>query len=419
MAEWIILKGNGGSSTQKRSLDTEKMIVFIISIALFVLGILLLFFGGDVAIAGMFGCITGAVIVGFYGWNIADNPEKSLTHLFGNVKDDLKKYFSEEGKKRNLLMNIGLLILLVIVFILSPVNNPILDRDIAFFIASGFVILRVSLYLIEKVGRLRSPMTPSGEPRKPTEWGKVISYILGLSVMMFVMVLLFNLIFGFRLWYRVGLIESFVEEIVFTMNASLISIIILGLYGIYVNREAYLIQTEYEQKRKELGDIIFNSIVLVLFPVILLVIIIPAFLSLDITIFGGVLQDTTYEAQAGTDWFSYVFYILFQRPLPAFMIAFMTISAIGVIMAQNLGRIGGFMSSVAIASIAIVPMIVIMSAITGAVDPPPELMEILGLDRSIAGFIYGMGLTTSYVVVVTILGTFVASAKLFNLEWAQ
>ena len=99
------------------------------------------------------------------------------------------------------------------------------------------------------------------------------------------------------------------------------------------------------------------------------------------------------------------------------MIAFMTVSAIGVIMAQNLGSLGSFMSAVAIATIAIVPMIVVMSAVTGSVDPPPELMEILGLDRAVASFIYGMGLVTSYVIVATILGTFIASARLFNLEF--
>ena len=318
------------------------------------------------------------------------------------ISEWLREYFSQEGKLSNFIMNMITIGIFVTIFYLYGYN--ILDKNLSFFISSGIIALRLILHLLEKVGSLREMETPTT---------RIVILIIDYIIIIFAFVMLFNLIFDFRLWYIIGVAGRWIEEIVISINIILFSLIGLGIYTIYIQREAMKKGVPTEN----VLSLVVNVIILIIVPVVFMVGIMPYLLSIDLSIFGGVLHATTFEGQVVSDWFSYVFYILFQAPIPAIMIAFMTISAVAVIVAQNVGRLGGFMASVAIGAIAIIPLIMIMSVFTGSVDPPQELIDLVGLERSLASFIYGMGLVVSYTFVVVIIGVFVASSKMMGLQW--
>jgi hypothetical protein len=369
--------------------------IVIVSITLALIGLMLLLYFTEVISL----TLTLAVILALF-------VPALIIYSMDDVKDfkaigrTIKEYFlSDKAKEKNTLpnfiINMVVVSLLIVIFVLSPVESPILARDMAFYLSILIVGIRVLVYLIDRTKLYLDK--EAGRGRILTDYSNyILTYIVFLMI--------FNLVYSFNMFMRIGIVTEYWQEIVYTIDVVLATLVITGVINLYLHSKM-----KREKEAEGRIEFILDLLTYIIVPIVFIVVIqfIP-FDTFDLSIVSG---------QTGADWFAYVFYILFQHPLPAFMIAFMTVSAIGVIMAQNLGKLGSFMSAVAIATIAIVPMIVVMSAITGSVDPPPELQEILGLDRAVASFIYGMGLVTSYVIVATILGTFIASARLFNLEF--
>lgn len=347
-------------------------------------------------------------------WKFTTSRKEEEKPSLDPVKEALKSYFADKQKVANLVLNIGTAVVIIVIFAL----HEILTNEIAFWLINVIFVLRIVVHLAVQVRRMRATEV-EGAVRTPSTWGEVAQVILNFTLLALTCFFITALLLDMQLFQLLGLTDSGMGEIVYSINTILILFACVGVSNVIKEISTHK-STEFESiadKQDSMARLIMNASIQVIVPLFFVVVILPIFSTLNIE---GVMVsgEITFEGQqTGTDWFAYVFYILFQRPLPAFMIAFMTVSAIGVIMAQNLGRIGSFMSATAIASIAIVPLIVVMSAITGSVAPPPELMEILGLDRAIASFIYGMGLVTSYIVVATILGTFIASAQLFGMEW--
>ena len=316
-------------------------------------------------------------------------------------------------KKANMLYNISLLVFMIVTFFLY--GFEVWDSFIAFMVCSALFIIRIIAYLVEKLTndeiwvKFDQPRTQKG------------LFILDYIIISYGMLMMFNLIFDFRLWWKIGLVSRWIDEVAISINSLLFTLILLGVYLIYANREELKVGRfkgfSKEEETKSPVWFYLQVLLLIIFPTLMIIFLIPIYKEIDLMVYDGYVGSQTFSGQAMEDWFAYVFYILFQAPIPSVMIAFMGISSIAVILAQNLANIGRLISGVAVGIIAIIPMLFILSAITGSISPPPELVEIIGLSKAIASFVYGLGLIITYVVMVSIMGVFIASSRALGMDF--
>jgi len=321
--------------------------------------------------------------------------------------------FGTREKKANLLYNISLFSFLIVTFFLYGFG--IWDSFLAFMVCSSIFVIRIIAYLVEKLtddeiwAKFDQPRTQKG------------LFIFDYIIVSYGMMILFNLIFDFRLWWRVGLVNRWIDEIALSVNSLLFSIILLGVFLIYANRDELKTGRFKGFSKEDVSKspvwFYLQVLLLIIFPTLMIVFLIPVYKEIDLMLYDGYIGSLTFSGQAMEDWFAYVFYILFQAPIPSIMIAFMGIASIAVILAQNLANIGRLISGVAVGIIAIIPMLFILSAITGSIAPPPELVEIIGLSKAIASFVYGLGLIITYVVMVSIMGVFISSSRALGMDF--
>jgi hypothetical protein len=323
----------------------------------------------------------------------------------------LKKLLGTREKRVEFLYTIILIVITIAVFVIY--GYGLLSSFLAFMISSIMLGTRIAGYIVAKWD---DPVWEQKGGRKRAMF--VVQYI----VIAWGVVMMYNLIYDFRLWYILGVVDRWIDEVAISFNSIMASLIILGIYVVWLEFEN-LERIETSVKGKEVGKsaktfmIMIYVLTLIVVPAILMVAFVKFYEEIDLATHGGVLQDTTYSGQGIDDWFAYVFYILFQAPVPAFMIAFMAIASVGVIMAQNLANVGRVISGVAMGIVAIVPLLIVFATIGGSIPPPQELVDVIGLSPSIASFIYGMGLIITYVVSVSIMGVFIASSRALIMDF--
>lgn len=322
--------------------------------------------------------------------------------------------FGTKERKVNLLYNISLFVTLVVVY--SLYGFRVWDNLVAFLVSSSIFAIRIIAYLVEKLTN-DEMWEKFDEPR--TQKGL---FILDYIVISYGVIMMFNLIFDFRLWWKIGLVDRWIDEIAISINSLLFSLILLGVYLIYANKDE-LKTGKFKGFSKEEGTqspvwFYLRILLLVVIPALLIIFLIPIYKEIDLILFNGYIGSIVFSGQGMEDWFGFVFYIIFQAPIPMIMISFMGLSSIAVILAQNLANVGRTISGVAVGIIAIVPMLFVLSAITGSVPPPPELVDIIGLSKGIASFIYGLGLIINYIVMVSIMGVFIMSSRALGMDFA-
>jgi uncharacterized membrane protein (DUF485 family) len=322
--------------------------------------------------------------------------------------------FGTKEKKVDLLYNISLFVTLVVTYFLYGFR--VWDNLVAFLVSSSIFAIRIIAYLVEKLTN-DDIWEKFDEPR--TQKGL---FILDYIIISYGVIMMFNLIFDFRLWWRIGIVNRWIDEIAISINSLLFTLILLGVYLIYANKDE-LKTGKFKGFSKEEGtqsSIFFflQVLLLIIFPTLLIIFLIPVYKEIDLILFNGYIGSMTYSGQAMEDWFGFVFYIIFQAPIPSIMIAFMGISSIAVILAQNLANVGRTISGVAVGIIAVIPMLFVLSAITGSIPPPPELVDIIGLSKGVASFVYGLGLIINYIVMVSIMGVFIMSSRALGMDFA-
>lgn len=321
--------------------------------------------------------------------------------------------FGTREKKVNLLYNLSLLAFLITTFFLYGFG--VWDSYISFLVCASIFVIRIITYLVEKLtddeiwAKFDDPST------------RKVLFVFDYIIISYGVTMMFNLIFDFRLWWRIGLVDRWIDEIAISVNSLLFSLVLLGVYLIYVNKDE-LKTGKFKGFSKEEGTqspvwFYLRVLILIVIPALLIVFLIPIYQQIDLVLFDGYVGSMTYSGQAMEDWFAFVFYIIFQAPIPAIMIAFMGISSIAVILAQNLANVGRMVSGVAVGIIAVIPMLFVLSAITGSIPPPPELVDIIGLSKAIASFVYGLGLIINYVVMISVMSVFIMSSRALGIQF--
>lgn len=137
------------------------------------------------------------------------------------------------------------------------------------------------------------------------------------------------------------------------------------------------------------------------------------FISASLVEQGSTVPLAQIPAGQTTNYFSYIWYIFFQSPVAAIMIAIMTFGAVVTIFAKALGDLGGGMS-VAIGAVLIVvpPLIIIMQILSGSIVAPTLLTTLLG--AGVASFIFAIAEVGVFVIVAIILMTFTGMVEAFT-----
>jgi hypothetical protein len=369
--------------------------------------------------------------------------ERSVKRFFKRFK---AKYFGTKKQILRQVQNVVVVSVIILVYILYGFGVWF-NSFSAFWTTSIVAGVRILAYLISSIS----------EEKEWDELGTTALAdrlrIISLHILMWLAITMgANLIYDYRFWYKLGLVELWFAELTFTINILLIFIPIVFGLTLIMKRDAlkstdYLIQqTKFRNIGRQLkkrnpkkdvsslikGEIFqyklswyFTLVFAVIIPIVFFIILMPYFRMVDEVKFGGVLSTLTYaksfQAQGFTTYFGLVFYILFQQPIPMFMVAFMTFATIAVLMAQSQGRAGRLSVGVAVAISAVLPLIFVLMALTTAIPPPVELTDPsygIGLDPAIAGFVYGLGLILTYIIAITIMGVFVTSSRVLTGVWS-
>lgn len=347
----------------------------------------------------------------------------------GIFKRFYNMFLGTKEKRVRQILNAFVIGLIITAYVLY--GQLVWDGFVTFWVSSMVLAIRVLAYLVESFGDadLWEEWSKAGASVVIKKVTVIIEYI----VMVYGLIMMFNLIYDYRLWYQLGLVEYWIDEVAYSFNSILIMLAILGFWELYADREMLkkdpdvpnktrMTEEQYSMEVFQLRlKYLFQIVVLIVVPIWLLATIIPYVKDVDKTQFEGFISSYRFEGQAGggfTTYFGLVFYILFQQPIPMFMIAFMGMASIATIMAQSQGTIGRMAVGVAVAVTAIVPMLFVLSALTGAIPPPIELTVDLALDQAIASFIYGLGLILTYIIAITIMGVFITSSRVLTAGWS-
>jgi len=352
----------------------------------------------------------------------------SIDFRKGKVKE---KFLKEKGQFRVLLGNVmgsrdqkvnffySIFTIFAIIGTFIAYYYNIFDNVSAFIISSGLVIIRVIAFIVDKLSNEDVKEILRAEKKDPKL--AVIIFIVEYAVFTWAFIMMFNLVYDFRMWNSIGLTNKWIYEISISINSIFASMMLIGILLIYKHRENF----QKQRQKGQLSFAIWYVFFFIVIPAILIAVLIPTFIQVDTLIHDGVISNAEYSGervhfygQGIEDWFGYTFYIFFQAPLPAFMIAIMGFGAIAVILAQNQAQIGRNVAGVAVGIIAIIPMLIVLTAISGSIPPPQELIDVIGLSRPVASFIYGMGLILTYVIAISVMGVFIASSRALTSDWA-
>lgn len=324
----------------------------------------------------------------------------------------------------NFLYSVMTFVALVVVYFIYGAG--LIDNFLAFIIGMIIVGVRIGVRVYEKL---------TDEKFSESTLEKRIFFIITNIVFLYGVMMMLNLVFSFEFWYRIGISNRWIDDILISVNSLLILIIAMGVYLFWDRRSAMKYPVK-EQARKravdlELGNLIVIVWFLIIIPVVLIFTIIPIATTIDLQIWGGTGMSYVYDqeysgilngvfsGQGIDDWFAYVFFILFQAPIPSLMIGFMGISSIAVILAQSLAGTGRVVVGVASGIIAIIPMLFVLSAISGSIPPPQELIDQIGLNYSIASFIHGLGLVITFTVMISLMGVFIVSSRALTADFSR
>lgn len=189
---------------------------------------------------------------------------------------------------------------------------------------------------------------------------------------------------------------------------------ILLFYVLVASVMAFRDDALKRMQRLEKLDSILIQILIVIGLVGILTLAFRNFEMADASIYGGAIVEAqmVYEAQGGSNYFSYVFYILMQSQTSAIMIGFMVFGAVAVMVAQNVSDVGQIVGGFATGVVVIIPMLFIFSIFTGGIAAPDLLVEILG--SGVAQMVYGLAQTSVFILVVSIIGVFIASGRMLG-----
>jgi len=116
---------------------------------------------------------------------------------------------------------------------------------------------------------------------------------------------------------------------------------------------------------------------------------------------------------APVNYFSYIFYIFFQSPVAAIMIAIMTFGTIVNIFAATApGKSVKGGAVIGIVITVIPPMIIVLEIMSGGIPPPDLLSDILG--TGVASFIFSLAETGVFIIVAIILSVFSGVADMMQ-----
>lgn len=115
------------------------------------------------------------------------------------------------------------------------------------------------------------------------------------------------------------------------------------------------------------------------------------------------------QAGGTPNYFSWVLFILLQDRVPALMISFMVFGAVSAMLIQNMGGVARIISGFALSITVIIPLLFIITIMTGGIAPPQQLEEILGYGT--AGFVYALAQTSAFILMLAIIGVFVAGGQ--------
>lgn len=115
------------------------------------------------------------------------------------------------------------------------------------------------------------------------------------------------------------------------------------------------------------------------------------------------------QSRQTPNYFSWVLYILLQDRVPALMISFMIFGAVSAMLIQNMGGVARVISGFALSITVIIPLLFIVTIITGGIPPPIELEAVLGYGT--AGLVYALAQTSAFILMLAIIGVFVAGGQ--------
>jgi len=391
----------------------------------------------------------------------SDTKEKEIrTHNYSQKNDDwfmikpdqmlknLKRTYrilKERGFFINLLYTLVTFFGIIGVYIFFAMG--MITNVSAFTVSMIFIGIRIAIHIVQRFDLLREKKEEFKAKTRKDLFDLKYLFLFEMVIIGWVCFMVLNLAFAFEFWYRIGIAELWVQDLVLTSSSTFLLLILLGVSKIftsdtYSSRERREMKENYKElaRRKGwlpslsdttierlivVGDHIFSFLLIGIFTLLLFGMI-PLYVHIFASIWGGspstymaVLEQPlgdipeyfSFEGQAINYWFAYVFFILFMDMIPAVMIAFMSISSIVVIIAQSAGSVGRLSSQVAIGFIAVVPLLIVVMAMTGGIPAPPELSDVIGLPKPIASFVYGLGLILTFTLFVSVLAVFIGSTR--------
>jgi len=390
----------------KSQLSKSKIYIFIVIVAVSIVSLLLLGITQiiDIAIALLLVAIIFPVSIIFFSMIIGDK-QQSLTK-------SIKDYFSEEGTKALLAYNVITVSSLVAIFFWYGLSLNLetfaFSGFYAFLISLSVVIVRLVVLFYSKYKEDEFASIPSY---------KKINYLINWIILGYILIMMFNIVYDFRLFNMIGIAVRWIDEMLFSFDSILIVIVAFGIYQI-------ITRTKYRNflKKGHLDDNITGImivIIMIVSPILLIIFLFPSFMTIDLNLLGGYFSTLHFESQASgvTDWFGFVFWMLLQAPASAFMIAYMGITAIAVMFSRSFQGAGQVVVGAVVAIAGSIGILIVFSALTGSIPAPLALSEELGFDPAIASFIYALTLIMTYVISISIMGVFISTTGSLLGEW--
>ena len=113
-----------------------------------------------------------------------------------------------------------------------------------------------------------------------------------------------------------------------------------------------------------------------------------------------------------TNYFSYIWYIFFQSPTAAIMIAIMTFGTVVNIFSSTMGGALKGATVIGVIITVVPPMIIILEIFAGGIPPPDLLADLLG--TGVASFIFALCEVGVFVIIAIILSVFSGVADLLS-----
>jgi hypothetical protein len=194
-------------------------------------------------------------------------------------------------------------------------------------------------------------------------------------------------------------------------------VVSISLFVIYFTTY-YLMTSQTSYGKLEILPLFLGSLIISIgAPLIINYVIFRQLEIMDQAFFGSVIQGFVGEelmqevqAQSSTNYFSYVFYILLQSPIPSIMIGFMVFGAISTMMIQNVGPKGQMLGAVASSIVVIIPMVFIFAILSGSIPPPEILSRILGYGT--ASLVFALAQLSAFILVLAIIIVFIVAGRM-------